>query len=67
MHTAFVIVFFFSTGIPSNELNIENTGGKVQLTASVTTAKTTLGHSATITARDKAYQVKMKPTLQQKI
>ena len=28
-------------------------------TASVTTAKTTLGHSATVAARDKAYQVYM--------
>ncbi|CAG2191023.1 unnamed protein product [Mytilus edulis] len=43
------------TGMPSNEL-VTEASGKPQLTASVTTAKTTLGHTATITARDKAYQ-----------
>ncbi|XP_076092470.1 coiled-coil domain-containing protein 180-like isoform X4 [Mytilus galloprovincialis] len=43
------------TGMPSNEL-VTEASAKPQLTASVTTAKTTLGHTATITARDKAYQ-----------
>lgn len=33
------------------------TSDKPLLTASVTTAKTTLGHSATVKARDLAYQV----------
>lgn len=42
--------------MPSNEL-VTEASAKPQLTASVTTAKTTLGHTATITARDKAYQV----------
>ncbi|XP_061169622.1 coiled-coil domain-containing protein 180-like isoform X3 [Saccostrea echinata] len=43
-------------GIASNELVIGESPSKVTLTASVTTAKTTLGHSATTTARDTAYQ-----------
>ena len=33
--------------------------GKLLTTASVTTAKTTLGHSATLTARDTAYEVNL--------
>ncbi|XP_056009695.1 coiled-coil domain-containing protein 180-like isoform X3 [Ostrea edulis] len=44
------------TGIPNNELVIGDSPSKVTMTASVTTAKTTLGHSATVTARDIAYQ-----------
>lgn len=46
----------YATGIPSNVLQLE-TPSKVQQTASVTTAKTTLGHSATVNARDKVFQV----------
>ena len=33
--------------------------GKLLNTASVSTAKTTLGHSATLTARDTAYEVNL--------
>ena len=36
--------------------------GKLLTTASVTTAKTTLGHSATLTARDTAYEVNLLDT-----
>nr|XP_022323888.1 coiled-coil domain-containing protein 180-like isoform X5 [Crassostrea virginica] len=43
-------------GIPNNELVIGESPSKVTMTASITTAKTTLGQSATITARDAAYQ-----------
>lgn len=43
-------------GTPNNELVIEEPPSKVTLTASITTAKTTLGQSATITARESAYQ-----------
>ena len=43
----------FST-IPKNEKS-----GKLLNTASVTTAKTTLGHSETLTARDAAYKVNL--------
>ncbi|WAR30538.1 CC180-like protein [Mya arenaria] len=42
--------------LPSNDLVSGDKPGKVQLTASVTTAKTTLGHSATMKTRDEAYQ-----------
>lgn len=44
-------------GTSNNELVIGEPPSKVNLTASVTTAKTTLGQSATITARESAYQV----------
>jgi hypothetical protein len=44
-------------GIPSNELVIEGVVSKPQLTPSVTTAKTTLGHSATVAARATSYKV----------
>ena len=44
------------TGIPSNELVIEGVVSKPQLTPSVTTAKTTLGHSATVAARATSYK-----------
>jgi hypothetical protein len=50
--------FVFDVGIPNNELVIEDSPSRVTMTASVTTAKTTLGHSATVTARDTAYQVR---------
>lgn len=43
-------------GIPNNELVVGGISGKVQYTATTTTAKTTLGHSAAVKARDKAYQ-----------
>nr|XP_022322526.1 coiled-coil domain-containing protein 180-like isoform X12 [Crassostrea virginica] len=43
-------------GIPNNELVIGESPSKVTMTASITTTKTTLGQSATITARDAAYQ-----------
>lgn len=43
-------------GTPNNELVIGEPPSKVTLTASITTAKTTLGQSATITARESAYQ-----------
>lgn len=43
-------------GTSNNELVIGEPPSKVNLTASVTTAKTTLGQSATITARESAYQ-----------
>ncbi|KAK3581902.1 hypothetical protein CHS0354_024214 [Potamilus streckersoni] len=43
-------------GIPANELVVGPVPSKVQLTPSVTTFKTTLGHSATTAARDKSYQ-----------
>lgn len=51
--------FTFDVGIPNNELVIGDSPSKVTMTASVTTAKTTLGHSATVTARDIAYQVRL--------
>ncbi|XP_071097132.1 coiled-coil domain-containing protein 180-like [Haliotis cracherodii] len=44
------------TGLPSNELVVGPKPTKAEKTASVTTAKTTLGHSATIAARDQAYK-----------
>ncbi|KAL8612782.1 hypothetical protein ACOMHN_033452 [Nucella lapillus] len=43
-------------GIPSNQLVSENRPSKQQLTPTVQTAKTTLGHSATAKARDSAYE-----------
>ncbi|XP_069121816.1 LOW QUALITY PROTEIN: coiled-coil domain-containing protein 180-like [Argopecten irradians] len=43
-------------GIPNNELVVGSPPAKVQTTASVTTAKTTLGHSSVVKARDSAYQ-----------
>lgn len=43
-------------GIPSNELVAGERPNKPQLTASVTTAKTTLAHSAAVKSRDKAFQ-----------
>ncbi|KAK3086983.1 hypothetical protein FSP39_000010 [Pinctada imbricata] len=43
-------------GLPNNELVIGDKPSKGTLTASVATAKTTLGHSAAIKARDSAYQ-----------
>ena len=49
---------YFIVGIPNNELVIGESPSKVSMTASITTAKTTLGQSATITARDAAYQVR---------
>lgn len=48
---------FYDLGIPSNELVIEGVVSKPQLTPSVTTAKTTLGHSATVAARATSYRV----------
>lgn len=48
---------FYDLGIPSNELVIEGVVSKPQLTPSVTTAKTTLGHSATVAARATSYKV----------
>ena len=44
-------------GIPSNQLVAENRPGKVSMTGTVQTSKTTLGHSATVKARDTAYEV----------
>ncbi|KAL3871453.1 hypothetical protein ACJMK2_039450 [Sinanodonta woodiana] len=44
------------SGIPANELVAAPIPSKVQLTPTVTTFKTTLGHSAAIAARDKSYQ-----------
>jgi len=46
-----------SPGLPSTGLVVDASQDKKQLTASVTTAKTTLGHSATVTTRDNAFQV----------
>ncbi|XP_076436919.1 coiled-coil domain-containing protein 180-like isoform X2 [Babylonia areolata] len=43
-------------GIPCNQLVLENRPTKLQLTPTVQTAKTTLGHSATVKARDSAYE-----------
>ncbi|KAL4219460.1 hypothetical protein ACF0H5_022039 [Mactra antiquata] len=43
-------------GLPNNELVSGDKPAKQQLTASVTTGKTTLGQNATIVARDKAYE-----------
>lgn len=47
------------SGIPSNQLVFENRPTKLQLTPTVQTAKTTLGHSSTVKARDSAYEVSM--------
>ncbi|XP_060571229.1 coiled-coil domain-containing protein 180-like [Ruditapes philippinarum] len=44
------------TGLANSELVVGPKPDKPQLTASVTTAKTALGHNATIKARDGAYQ-----------
>ncbi|XP_033732294.1 coiled-coil domain-containing protein 180-like isoform X1 [Pecten maximus] len=55
------------TGIPNNELVVGTPPTKVQTTASVTTAKTTLGHSSVVKARDSAYhdyKVQFADTLQ---
>ncbi|KAH3795792.1 hypothetical protein DPMN_149353 [Dreissena polymorpha] len=55
-------------GIPNNELVAGEKPAKVQTTASVTTAKTSLGHSATMTTRDQAYleyKAKFEATLQE--
>lgn len=54
---------WLSVGTPNNELVIEEPPSKVTLTASITTAKTTLGQSATITARETAYQVQCRTQL----
>lgn len=54
---------WLSVGTPNNELVIEEPPSKVTLTASITTAKTTLGQSATITARESAYQVQCRTQL----
>ncbi|XP_077986671.1 coiled-coil domain-containing protein 180-like [Glandiceps talaboti] len=43
-------------GIPSNEFVLTDPPTQPDLTASVTTAKTTLGHAALVEARDSAYQ-----------
>ncbi|XP_064616781.1 coiled-coil domain-containing protein 180-like [Liolophura sinensis] len=46
-------------GLPANEFVLKTTGEpsqKPKQTASVTTAKTTLGHSSAVKARDSAYQ-----------
>lgn len=43
-------------GIPSNQLVAENRPTKLQLTPTVQTAKTSLAHSATVKARDSAYE-----------
>ncbi|XP_070532747.1 coiled-coil domain-containing protein 180-like [Ptychodera flava] len=43
-------------GMPSNQLVIADRPEQVDLTASVTTAKTTLGHAAAVEARDNAYK-----------
>ena len=45
------------TGIPKDELVLEKKDKKQKMSASVQTAKTTLGHSATESARDSAYKV----------
>lgn len=42
-------------GMPSNQLVAENRPAKPLLTPTVQTAKTTLGHSSTVKARDSAY------------
>ena len=52
---------FFFPGLPGNELVAGEKSNKQQLTASVTTAKTTLAHSAVVKARDEAYQVSRIP------
>lgn len=54
---------WLSVGTPNNELVIGEPPSKVTLTASITTAKTTLGQSATITARESAYQVQCRTQL----
>ncbi|XP_021341706.1 coiled-coil domain-containing protein 180-like isoform X3 [Mizuhopecten yessoensis] len=54
-------------GIPNNELVVGSPPAKSQTTASVTTAKTTLGHSSVVKARDAAYhdyKVQFADTLQ---
>ncbi|KAK7094377.1 coiled-coil domain-containing protein 180-like isoform X2 [Littorina saxatilis] len=43
-------------GLPSNQLVLENRPTKLQLTPTVQTAKTTLGQSSTVKARDSAYE-----------
>ena len=52
-----MIISVMISGLPSNELVAGEKSNKQQLTASVTTAKTTLAHSAVVKARDQAYQV----------
>lgn len=44
-------------GLPGSELVSDEKPASAQETASVTTAKTTLAHHATMKARDQAYQV----------
>lgn len=61
-HNLYVRVWL-SVGTPNNELVIGEPPSKVTLTASITTAKTTLGQSATITARESAYQVQCRTQL----
>jgi hypothetical protein len=46
-----------AAGMPSNMLVAENRPTKMQLTPPVQTTKTSLGHSATVKARDSAYEV----------
>ncbi|KAK7495731.1 hypothetical protein BaRGS_00012951, partial [Batillaria attramentaria] len=43
-------------GMPLNQLVAENRPSKLQLTPTVQTSKTTLGHSSTVKARDSAYE-----------
>lgn len=53
----FVSTYFTVLGLPGNELVSGEKPATAQETASVTTAKTTLAHHATMKARDQAYQV----------
>ena len=48
---------FLLPGVPSNQLVIEGRPSKLQVSPTVPTKKTTLAHSATVKARDKAYLV----------
>ncbi|XP_035827051.1 coiled-coil domain-containing protein 180 [Aplysia californica] len=42
-------------GVPSNQFVVEGRPSKLQVTPTIPTRKTTLAHSATVKARDKAY------------